>query len=110
MIRLILGSLPGSALLLSPLRSPPLGLSPGSVSGSNQRAIMTLLALLFARLVRRALAGGLVVRCHVLPPVGDNADRFFPRGIASGNVEELLGRSRASASQFVHQRLACGPR
>ena len=41
--------------------------------------------------------------------VENRTDRLLAQGMASGDVEELLGGSWALTSQLVNQGLACGP-
>ena len=41
--------------------------------------------------------------------VEDRPNRFHTCGVASGDVQELLGGPWALASQLVNQRLAGGP-
>jgi hypothetical protein len=41
--------------------------------------------------------------------VKDSPDRLLARGVVRPDVKELLGGSRALASQLVNQGLASGP-
>ena len=59
---------------------------------------MLLLVLLFNGTVGGALAGVLVPLCLAFEAVEDRSDYLLTRGMASGDVEELLGGSRALMS------------
>ena len=48
------------------------------------------------------LAGVLVPLCFALGAVKNRPDRLLARGVASGDVEELLGGSWALTSQLVN--------
>ena len=71
-------------------------LTPFAVSGGHERALMPLLVLLFVGTVGGAFAGVLILLCLAFE--------------AGGDVEELLGGSRALASQLVNQGLTGCPR
>ena len=64
----------------------------------HERALMPLLVLLLARMVGGAFAGILVLLCLALDLVKDHSDHLLTRGMASGDVEELLGGSWALTS------------
>jgi len=82
-----------------------------TVSGGHERALaLLLLVLLFGGTVGGAFANVLVPPCLAIEAIEDRSDRFFARGVAGGNVQELLGGSRALTSQLVNQRLAGGSR
>ena len=85
-------------------------LTPLVVGGGHERALALLLVLLLARIVGGAFVGVLVPLCLALEWVKDRSDRILARGMAGGNVEELLGGSRALTSQLMDQGLAGGPR
>ena len=59
---------------------------------------MPLLVLLFIRMVQGAFAGVLVPLCLAFEAVENRPYRLLARGMAGGNVEELLGGSRALTS------------
>ena len=71
---------------------------------------MPLLVLLLAGTVGGAFAGILVPLCLALEVVKDRSDRLLARGVAGGDVEELLGGSRALTSQLMDQGLIGGSR
>ena len=75
----------------------------------HEQTLMSLLVLI-ARTVGGALTGVLVPLRLAFEVVEDHSDRLLTQGVASGDVEELLGGSRALASQLVNQGLAGGPR
>ena len=77
---------------------PPLASGPFGVGGGHKLALMPLLVLLLAGVVGRAFAGVLVPLRLALEAVKDRPDRLLARGMASGDVEELLGGSRALTS------------
>ena len=58
--------------------------------------------------VLHAFVGVLVPLCLALRAVKNCLDRLLARGMAGGDVEELLGGSRALASQLMNQGLAGG--
>ena len=66
-------------------------LTPLAVGGGHERALALLLVLL-------------------LEAVEDRSDCLLARGVAGGDVEELLGGSWALMSQLVNQGLVGGPR
>ena len=57
-----------------------------------------MLVLLFDRMVGGTLPSVLVPLRLAFEAVEDCSDRFFARGVASGDVKEFLGGSRALAS------------
>jgi hypothetical protein len=67
------------------------------------------LILLHPRAVSATLAGALIVLRLALGTVKDRPDRLLARGVVRPDVKELLGGSRALASQLVNQGLASGP-
>ena len=80
------------------------------VGSGHEQALTPLLILLLGRTMGGAFAGVLVLPRLALEAVEDRFDRFFTRGMASGDVEELLGGSWALTSQLVNQGLISGPR
>ena len=65
--------------------------TPLVVGGGHERALVPLLVLPLARSVGGAFAGALI-RLHLaLKAVEDRSDHLFARGMASGDVEEILG-------------------
>jgi len=68
---------------------------------------MPLLVLLVG-VVGGAFTGVLVPLHLALGAVKNCSDRLLTRGMAGGDVEELLGGSRALASQLMNQGLAGG--
>ena len=69
-----------------------------AVDGGHERALTPLLVLLLAGMVGGAFAGVLVPLRLAREAVKDRSDRLLARGMAGGNVEELLGGSRALTS------------
>ena len=68
------------------------GLStPLTVGDGHEQTLMPLLVLLLAGTVRGAFTGVLVPLCLALETVEDRFDRLLARGMAGGDVEELLG-------------------
>ena len=59
---------------------------------------MLLLVLLLDRIVRGTFAGVLIPIHLALEAVEDRSDRLLARDVAGGDVEELLGGSRALTS------------
>ena len=93
------------------VRSALYGLpTPCAVGGGHERALTPLLVLLLVGMVGDAFAGVLVLLCLALEAVEDRSDRLLTRGVASGDVKELLGGSRALVSQLMEQGLIGGPR
>ena len=85
--------------LLEVVRGTLSGLpTPLAVGGGHEQALTPLLVLLLARMVGGALAGVLVPLCLAFEAVLNHLHRFFARGVAGGDVEELLGGSRALTS------------
>ena len=85
-------------------------LMPLAVGGGNKRALAPLLVLLLAGMVGGAFAGILIPLRLALEAVEDRSDRLLARGMASSDVDELLGGSRALVSQLMEQGLVGGPR
>ena len=73
-------------------------LTPLAVGGGHERALTPLLVLLLAGIVGGALTSILIPLCLALEAVEDRFDRLLTRGVAGGDVEELLGGSWALAS------------
>ena len=84
-------------------------LTPLAVGGGHERALMPLLVLLLVGIVGGAFTSVLVPLCLAFEVIKNCPDRLFARGMAGGDVEELLGGSRALTSQLVNQGLASGP-
>ena len=63
---------------------------------------MPLPILLLAGTVGGAFAGVFVPLCLAFKAVEDRSDRILARGMAGGDVEELLGGSWALTSQLVN--------
>ena len=85
--------------LLKVVRGTLSGLPPPITAGGiHERALMLLLVLLLAGMVGDAFAGVLVPLCLALEAVEDCSNRLLTRGMAGGDVEELLGGSRALVS------------
>ena len=84
--------------------------TPLKVGSGHERALAPLLVLLLTGMVGGAFAGILVLLCLALETVEDRSDHLLARGVAGGDVEELLGGSWALMSQLVNQGLAGGPR
>ena len=85
-------------------------LTPLAVDSGHERALTPLLVLLLDGTVGDAFTGVLVPLCLAFEAVKDRSDLLLTRGMASGDVEELLGGSWALMSQLVNQGLAGGPR
>ena len=75
-----------------------------AVSGGHEQAFVPLLVLL-AGMAGGAFTGVLILLCLAFEVVKDRSDRLLTRGMAGGDVEELLGGSRALTSQLVNQGL-----
>ena len=71
---------------------------------------MLLLILLPNGTVGGTFADILVLPYLAIEAIEDRSDRFFARGMASGDVKEFLGCTRALAFQLMNQGLAGGPR
>ena len=84
--------------------------TPLAIDGGHERALAPLLVLLLAGMVGGAFAGILIPLHLALKAVEDRSDRLLARGMAGGDVEELLGGLWALTSQLVNQRLTGGPR
>ena len=72
--------------------------TPLAVDGSHERALVPLLVLLLAGTVGDAFVGVLVLLCLAPEAVEDHFDRLLARGMAGGDVKELLGGSWALTS------------
>jgi len=72
--------------------------TPFAVGGGHERALAPLPVLLLARTVGGTLADIFVPLRPAFEVVKNFLDDLFTRGVASGNVEELLGRSQALTS------------
>ena len=71
---------------------------------------MPLLVVLLVGAVGGAFTGILVLLHLALGTVENCSNHLLARGMAGGDVEELLGGSRALTSQLVNQGLAGGPK
>ena len=80
------------------------------VGGGHERALAPLLVLLFVGMVGGAFTGVLVPLFLALRAVKNCPDHLLARGMAGGDVEELLGGSRTLMSQLVNRGLVGGPR
>ena len=89
---------------------PPWVSDPPAVGGGHERALTPLLVLLLDGMVGGTFTGILVSFCLALEAIEDRSDRLLAQGVASGDVEELLGGSRALTSQLVNQGLVGDPR
>ena len=74
------------------------------------RGALAPLLVLLAGTVGGAVAGVLVPLGLAIEAVEDCSDRLLARGVAGGDVEELLADSRTLTSQLVNQGLEGGPR
>ena len=83
--------------------------TPFAVDGGHERALALLLVLLIG-MVGGAFASVLVPLCLALGMVKNCSDRLLARGMAGGDVEELIGGLWALVSQLVNQGLTGGPR
>ena len=79
-------------------RYPRWASDPLVVGGGHERALAPLLVLLLAGMVGGAIAGVLVLLRLALGTVENRSDCLLVRGVAGGNVEELLGGSWAIVS------------
>ena len=86
-----------------------LPINPSINSGYERAIVPLLLVLIFGRTIGGAFTGVLVSPHLAIEVIEDGSDFFFTRGMAGGDVEELLGGSRALTSQLVNQGLAGGP-
>ena len=85
--------------LLEVVRGTLGGLStPLAVDGGHERALVPLFVLLLIGTVGGAFVDVLVPFCLALEAVEDHSDHLLPRGMASGDVKELLGGSWALTS------------
>ena len=73
-------------------------LAPLMVGGGHNRALTPLLVLLLDGTVGGTFTGVLVPLHLAFEAVKDRSDRLLARGVAGGDVEELLGGSRALMS------------
>ena len=71
---------------------------PLAVGSGHERALALLLVLLRVGAVGGAFAGVLILLCLALEVVEDRSDRLLARGVAGGDVDVLLGGSRALMS------------
>ena len=69
-------------------------LTPFAVGGSHERTLVLLPVLLLARMVGGPFIGVLVLLCLAFEAVKGRPNSLLARGVAGGNVEELLGGSR----------------
>ena len=83
---------------------------PLAVGSGHKRALMLLLVLLLVGTVGGAFVDVLVLFCLALEEVEYRSDRLLARGMAGGDVEELLSGSQALMSQLMDQGLASDPR
>ena len=72
--------------------------TPLMVDSGHERALAPLLVLLLVGAVGGAFAGVLVPLCLTLMAIKNRPDRLLARGVAGGDVEELLGGLRALTS------------
>ena len=77
-------------------------LTPLAVGSRHDRALVPLLVLLLVGAVGGAFTGVLVPLCLALGAVENRPDRLLTRGMAGGDVEKLIGGSRALTSQLVN--------
>ena len=76
-------------------------LTPLVVGSSHERALASLLVLLVGA-VGDAIVGVLIPLCLALGAVKNHLGHLLTRGVAGGDVEELLGGSWALTSQLVN--------
>ena len=93
----------------SGLRYPRWASDPLAVDSGHERALAPLLVLLIIGAVGGAFVDVLVPLCLALGAVENRSDHLLARGMAGGDVEELLGGSWALASQLMNWGLAGGP-
>ena len=67
-------------------------------SGHERALALLLFVLLFSGTIGGTFAGVLVPPRLAIEMIEDRSDRFFARGLASGDVKEFLGGTRALAS------------
>ena len=79
-----------------------------AVGGGHERALAPLLVLILVGTVGGAFVDVLVPFCLALEAVEDHSYHLLTRGMAGGDVEELLGGSRALTSYLVNQGFAGG--
>jgi hypothetical protein len=80
------------------------------VGSGHERALTPLLVLLLVWMVGGTFVGVIVLLCLALGAVEDGSNRLFTRGMAGGDVKELLGGPRTLATQLVDQGLIGGAR
>ena len=71
---------------------------PPTVSGGHEQSLAPLPILLLDGMVGGTFTGVLVLFHLALKAVKDRSDRLLAQGVASGDVEELLGGSWALTS------------
>ena len=77
----------------SGLGYPQRASDPLAVGSGHKRALVPLLVLLLGGTMGGTFADVLVPPCLALEAVKDRSDCLLTRGVASGDVEELLGGS-----------------
>ena len=70
-------------------------LDPLAVGGGHERALASLFVLLLDGTVGGTFTDVHILLCLDFEVVEDRSDRLLARGVAGGDVEELLGGSRA---------------
>ena len=68
------------------------------IGSGHKRALALLLVLLLVGVVGGAFVGVLIPLCLALGTVKNRSNHLLARGVAGGDVEELLGGSWALAS------------
>ena len=81
-----------------------------TVDSGHERALTPLFVLLLVGTVGGAFAGILILLRLAFEAVENCFDSLLVRGVASGDVKEFLGGSRALTSLLVDQGLTGGPR
>ena len=85
--------------LLEVVRGTLSGLpTPLAVGGGHEQALMSLLVLLLVGTFGGPFAGVLVPLCLAFEVIENRPDRLLARGVAGGDVEELLSGSWALTS------------
>ena len=77
-------------------------LTPIAVDGGHERALTPPLVLLLAGSVGGAFTGVLIPFHLAVEVVENRPNHLLARGVAGGDVKELLGGSRALTSQLVN--------